>query len=231
MVIKDKIKILGLVTCFLFAFFSNGFLFAGDRQLPPAKPFENLQQQIDDLKSRLFGQSCPEGEFMTGFDSEGNLICSGPELAGDIVAYGMGQEDHLARSYIKITQNLQQTEYIMGCQRSDNMTGPVGTDPFSASHANYILEFGPALIGAALDAIAVEISSIGNSDAYVELKDIDTGNVLATSNTAPTYPAGWIEFTFTPNFIIDESQILVLFVTSNDARIYNCSNIVEFIPQ
>jgi hypothetical protein len=54
--------------------------------------------------------------------------------------------------------------------------------------------------------------------------------VLAVSDEVPTSSPGWIEFSFS-NFVVDESQILVNFATSNDAQIYNCAYKVEFIPQ
>jgi len=231
----EKIKILGIITFFFFCFFnSSNYTFAEEQTPPPGKPFDVLQQQIEDLNSRLnlhFGQSCMEGAFVVGIDSEGNIICQSPAQAADIVAYGLGLSNHLARAYIKITPETQpQTTYIMGCQKSEDPSGPVGTDPFDSEHANFRLELGAQLVGANINAIAVEIFSAGTSDAYVELKDT-IGNVLATSAVEPTSSTGWLEFVFT-DFTINETQIIVNFeTTDNDARIYNCSNIVEFIPQ
>ena len=122
---REKIKILCFVTFLLFFSILFGeHLYAGDKQLPPGKSFEILQKQINELNLKfnlLFGQYCQEGEFVAGIDTEGNIICGGPEPAAEIVAYGMGLENHLARSYIKITpENLPQITYIMGCQKSEN---------------------------------------------------------------------------------------------------------------
>ena len=118
----------------------------------------------------------------------------------------------------------------MGCGKSDDATGPIGTDPFDSEHSNFMLEFGPQLIGSALDAIAVEIFDPGDNNASIQLKSVDHGMVLAVSDEVSTSSSGWIEFSFS-NFVIDESQILVNFVTSDDAQIYNCAYKVEFIPQ
>lgn len=182
------------------------------------------------MKTQI-AQSCPDGEFMTGLDNEGNIICRGPEPVADIVAYGVGLESHSARAALRITPvNLPQTVYLMGCLRSDNDAGPIGTDPFDSEHANFMLEFGPQLTGATLDGIGVEIFEPGNTNASVQLKSVDNGAVLAVSDEVSTASPGWIEFSF-PNFVINESQILVNFVTQNDAQIYNCAYKVEFIPQ
>lgn len=48
-------------------------------------PFDRLQQQIDRLRERLealenqrpAGQSCPSGQFVTGFNSAGTILCNG----------------------------------------------------------------------------------------------------------------------------------------------------------
>ena len=136
------------------------FSYAGDIKLIedgkiPGKPFEALQQQIDEINSKLnalFGQTCPERQFLTGIDVNGNIICGG------------------------IGSVPQETTYSMNCPKSDNDVGLTGTDPFDSSHANYRLEFSPELVGGVITAIAVEISDIGGSIAYVELKDTTTGD-------------------------------------------------------
>ena len=176
----------------------------------PGKPFEEIQRQIDDLNSRLdllLGQSCPEGSYMTGIDINGNIMCSEttPPPSGE-------------------------TTYNMNCGRSGNDTGPVGTDPFNSAHANFELEFAPELIGTFITAIGVEVSSEANAVAHVELKDAASGTVLATSENASTSALGWIEFIFSSNYEINGSRLLVNFLTADNARIYNCSNTLDFIP-
>ena len=72
-----KIKFLCLFTFFIIYFFPLAdYIFAEDERISQGKPFKILQKQIDDLNLRLdllFGQSCPDGEFMTGFDTEGRF--------------------------------------------------------------------------------------------------------------------------------------------------------------
>ena len=199
-------------------------------------PFGILQRQIDDLNQKinfLHGQSCPEGKFVVGIDDDGYIICRGGDSSAEIIASGLGLENHLSRSFIKITpETLPEETYIMGCQKSNDSVGLVGTDPFDSEHANFRIEFGQQFFGATMDALAVEIFSAGdtNSSAYVELIDESTNDVLATSNTVSTSSTGWIEFVFNSDFIISQSQILVNFETTTNARIYNCAGFVEFIP-
>ena len=109
---------------------------------------------------------------MTGIDDDAKIICRGADSSAEIVGFGMGLENHLARSYIKITpEALPQETFIMGCPKSDDSIGLVGTDPFDSEHANFRVVFGQQLLGASMNALAVEIFSAGDADssAYVEL--------------------------------------------------------------
>lgn len=171
-------------------------------------PHQLLQQQIDELNAKLnnlLGQSCPEGQYVTGITNNGLLICNGSVVS-------------------------EETTHTMNCAKSENETGLEGTDPFALSHANYQLEFAPEMTGRSMTVIAVETSSVGSSLAYVELKDPVSGDVLATSDQVSTSTLGWIEFIFTPGFTIDGDPVIVNFVASGDARIYNCANSVDFVP-
>ena len=60
---------------------------------------------------KLLGQSCPEGQYVTGISSNATLICS--SIVSEV------------------------TTYTMNCAKSPNDTGLEGTDPFDTSHANY----------------------------------------------------------------------------------------------
>lgn len=210
MITKSKISALVFFVLFVSSSVSGEEVsVAADKNIPRGTPFQILQQQINELNSKLnglFNQSCSEGQFVTGIDANGKIICG-------------------------VVTIPQEMTYLMNCPRSDNDTGPVGTDPFNSSHANYKIEFLPQLIGGAITAIGVEISNVGNGKAHLELRDATTGALLATSEEKSTSALGWIEFPFTQDFIIDGRPLLANFVTTNDARIYNCADTVEFIPQ
>jgi len=57
-----------------------------DRDDDRGKPFDRLQEQIDKLRQRIqtleaaspAGQICPPGEFVTGFNSAGAILCATP---------------------------------------------------------------------------------------------------------------------------------------------------------
>jgi hypothetical protein len=180
-------------------------------QVPKGQPFTDLQQQLDQVNSKLnalLGQSCPEGEFVTGFTTTGALICGNvPPPPAPV-----------------------QTTYTMACERCSDEVGLCGTDPFDELHANYQLEFQPAFVGS-IAAVGVEISTAGGTGARLELKDVSTGSVLAVSENVATSSTGWAEFKFSPAFVINGASLNLDFVVEGSgARIYNCANTVQFTP-
>lgn len=179
----------------------------GMSQPPNGQPFSALQLQIDQINSKLnalLGQSCPEGQFVIGFTSTGTLICG----------------NHTPPTT---------TTYIMVCDKCSGDIGLCGTDPFDESHANYRLVFQVGFAGS-ITAVGVEISSAGGTPARLELRDATTDNVLATSQDAATSSTGWIEFTFSPAYVIDRTSLVMNFVADGGARMYNCANTVQFTP-
>lgn len=119
------------------------------------------------------------------------------------------------------------TEYIMACDRCENDVGLCGTDPFDTDHANYSLTIS-GIVGS-IAAVGIEIYNAGGSTAHLELRD-ESNNVLAVSQTTSTSSAGWIEFKFSPAFVIDRTSLVLNFVANGDARMYNCANTVQFEP-
>jgi hypothetical protein len=176
-------------------------------QTTAGQPFVALQQQIDQLNSKLnnfLGRKCDTGKFVTGFTATGELICDGIEPPAP-----------------------QQTTYTMACDRGFYINDPF--DDVHANHANFSLEVASGLTGS-IAGVGVEISDAGGASAYIELKDGD-GNVLATSESAATTSTGWIGFKFTPAYAIDRSSYILNFVvTGYGARVYNCSGTVPFTP-
>lgn len=175
-----------------------------------APPFGALQRQIDQVNSKLntlLGQKCSDGGFLTGFTATGEVICGNIQPPAP-----------------------QQTTYTMACDRCDNDVGLCGNDPFNAQHGNYTLEFQSGFAGS-IAAVGVEISTAGGTSARLELKDVSSGNILAVSEAVSTSSTGWVEFKFSPAYVIDRSSIILNFVADiQEARIYNCANTVAFTP-
>lgn len=122
-----------------------------------------------------------------------------------------------------------QTKYMMTCEKCPGDIGLCGSDPFAASHANYTLTISG--ISGSIASVGVEISSPGTVSAHLELMDESMSNTLAVSQDVATSGTGWIEFKFSPAFVIDRTSLVLNFVTDGTARMYNCANTVQFDPK
>jgi hypothetical protein len=178
-------------------------------QLPQGQPFQEIQEQIDQVNSDLNsfrGYTCPEGQYVTGFTQSGNVICS-------------------ALPQPPTTQTC-----TMLFPRCDNPTSC--TDPFDSSHADFMISFQSNMIGHTISAIGVEIWQSTLGGAYVEIRDaLGPFELLATSERVELSRYGWQEFRFANGYKITGEVLTIHFVTSSSgARIYNAHGNVTFSP-
>ena len=122
-----------------------------------------------------------------------------------------------------------QTIFMMDCDRCVTPEGvPCETDPFQSSHANYTLS--TSGITGSIAAVGVEISDAGGTLAHLELMDETMTNTLAVSQDVGTWNVGWIEFIFSPAFLIDRTSLKLIFIADGSARAFNCSGTIQFDP-
>lgn len=198
----------------------------------PGDPFQGFVQrdQVSLYKNNQHGVPNLGREILVGkINKKGNVFAgkgvgfdSNPEWGG-VWSYNFKAK--------KISDTIPtpvQTTYMMSCDRCDQDSGLCGTDPFYADYANYTVTFQSGIVGS-IAAVGIEISSSGGTTAHLELRD-QSSNVLAVSQNAATSSTGWIEFTFSPVFVIDRASLVLNFVADGNARAYNCANTVQFVP-
>lgn len=196
----------------------------------PEDPFQGFVQgnQVSFYKNNHHGDPNLGREMLVG-----KINKKGNSLTGKGIGFDSNTDWGSAWSYTfrakKISDTVpppppEPTTYTMDCER---FVGTGGTDPFDTGHANYTLVIS-GVVGS-IATVGVEVETAGVTLAYLELRD-ESSNILATSGDATTSSLGWIEFTFSPAFVIDRTSFVLNFVADGSARVYNCEGTVPFIP-